>query len=79
MESLESAERFSVFRLISMAKQFFNSVTTWFIVGLLLEFKQTQPIAISTAFQVELVSNPPFNLGSITFLMSPCEIMEVTH
>lgn len=79
LEFLELRERFSVFRLISMARQFFSSVTTWFIVGLLLEFEDTQAIAISTDFRAELELNSPFNLESITFLMSPRAIMVVAH
>lgn len=78
-ESFDSVLWLSIFRANSAAKHSFSSVTTWLMVGLLLELEDTQAIAISTAFHTELVSNFPFILESTILLMSPFSTMKLTH
>ena len=70
---------FLFLRPISTSKQFFNSVTTWLMFGLLADDWETQAIANSTAFQTELVSKSPFKLGPAMLLISPLASMEFTH
>lgn len=79
VEFVESSERFSSFRLNSVAKQSLSSATMSLIVGLLLEFAATQAIATSTVFQTEFVSYCPSNLGSTILWISPRASKEVTH
>ncbi|KAI4355559.1 hypothetical protein L6164_004319 [Bauhinia variegata] len=68
IESLFSFSRKELFRASSAAKHSFISAASSLMFGLLTEAGDMQAIAISTAFQAELVSNSPFNLVSTIFL-----------
>jgi len=77
-ESLVSALLYLV-RAISIAKDSFSSVTITLMIGLRSGFGDTQTVAISTAFQTELLSKSPSNFESTMALISPFAIKELTH
>lgn len=62
IEFIESA-LLCLVRANSVAKVSFSSVTITLMIGLSLGFKETHAIAISTAFQAELMSKSPLNLS----------------
>jgi len=57
----------------------FSSVNISLMSGLSTEFGEVHDMAISTAFQAELMLNSPCNLGSTTFWISPPSTMGITH
>lgn len=66
-------------RALSVTKQSFNSITTLFMVGLLLGMSVTHAIATFIAFHTELMSKSSSILGSTMFFKFPSGSFKLTQ